>query len=156
MSMMCPQVQSVVVGQMNIPLSVIRAGDVIHCHTIVLGTVNPQCRIRFRKSRRLSAICPPSVIRSHLSGLMWSRNQWSTISFLVTSVHMRSFRCRTLVMSSDVNLFLTLPDFVPSVCVQPVSSFLSDKHKMGFPLTRDFVFSKPNPGHHPVTGPRVV
>jgi hypothetical protein len=42
-------VQRVVVGQMQIPLSVIRVGDVIHCHTIVVGTGNPQCRIRFRK-----------------------------------------------------------------------------------------------------------
>jgi hypothetical protein len=48
MVMMCPHVQRVVLGQMNIPLSVIGVGDVIHCHTIVVGTVNPQCRIRFR------------------------------------------------------------------------------------------------------------
>ena len=43
-------VQSLVFGQMIIPLSVIRAGDVIHCHAIVVGTANPQCRIRFRQS----------------------------------------------------------------------------------------------------------
>jgi hypothetical protein len=36
--------QNVVVGRMKIPLSVIRVGDVIHCHTIVVGTANPQCR----------------------------------------------------------------------------------------------------------------
>ena len=41
--------QSVVLGQMIIPLSVIRACDVIHCHAIVVGTANPQCRIRFRQ-----------------------------------------------------------------------------------------------------------
>ena len=42
--------QSVVVCQMNIPFSVIRAGDIIHCHTIVMVTGNPQCRIRFGES----------------------------------------------------------------------------------------------------------
>jgi hypothetical protein len=41
--------QSVVVRQMNIPFSVIRAGDIIHCHTIVMDK-STQCRIRFGQS----------------------------------------------------------------------------------------------------------
>ncbi len=64
-------------------------------------------------------------ILSHLSGLIWSRNQRSTReswSFLSTSVHMRSFRLRTVAMSSDVNLCLPLAAFVPSARVQGVSS----------------------------------
>jgi hypothetical protein len=33
--------QRVVVCQVNIPLSVVRAADIIHCHAIVMGTTNP-------------------------------------------------------------------------------------------------------------------
>jgi hypothetical protein len=42
--------QTVMIRQMHIPLSVSTAGNVIHCHVIVVGTVNPQCWIRFRQS----------------------------------------------------------------------------------------------------------
>ncbi len=42
-------VQRVLGGQMQIPLSFIRVGDVIHWHEIVVGTANPQCWIRFRQ-----------------------------------------------------------------------------------------------------------
>jgi len=41
MAVPCLHSQSVVFCQMNIPLSVIRVGNIIHCHTIVMGTANP-------------------------------------------------------------------------------------------------------------------
>ena len=51
MTMKLLQPQNMVLGQMHIPLSVSEIGHVIHLHTIVVGTANPQCRIRFRQTQ---------------------------------------------------------------------------------------------------------
>ncbi len=64
---------------------------------------------------------------------------------------MRSLRLRIVAMSSDFNLFLALTVFVPSVCVQAVSSsFLSGQRKWvshchGIPKV-----PPPSDHHHPL------
>jgi hypothetical protein len=96
--------------------------------------------------------CTPDVLvdRNRFFGV-YKRLNFSILGLLRTArhthpVHMgdrtlrnrNSLRCRTLPMSSDLNLFLTLTGFVSSVCVQNVSSsFLSGKRKMGLGLARD-------------------
>jgi hypothetical protein len=49
--MTCLHTQDVVLDQMLIPSSVGDIGDVVHLDEIVVGTVHPQCWIRFRQTQ---------------------------------------------------------------------------------------------------------